>query len=165
MGAVPSSEKVSKRTIGEKFKVEEFMGVWYDIAHIPNPYETDCEHSVITYSLISEDRIKIILRCKNYGNSPILYTGELTYADPNNPSKMRVRFDGLFSGWSNFWIYDTDYDSYAIAGNDSGYVWIMSRDDTMTFCRLWALRNRVKDLGFEVGRLKADLNLIRPCVE
>ena len=163
MGATPSKAGVSQKTLGEKFDLEKFAGVWYELAHIKNPYQSNCDHAQLTFTLAGTGLYSVTSKCFKIGSAASQREGATRISNPNDPSKMEIQFESLMPGWLKFWIYDTDYTSYAIVGNPSGYVWILSRTATLTFCRFWDLRQAAGTLGFEVKRLRPDINQLVRC--
>ena len=42
-----------------KFDVNAYMGLWYDIAHSPNSFQKDCQHSTALYELTADQKVKV----------------------------------------------------------------------------------------------------------
>jgi len=150
------------------FDLTRFIGngTWYEIAHTPNPLQRECENSIIIITQRTVEEYNIGITCYTNGIIGGTNEGKLTIRDPNVPSKMYIDmgFLGSFTrASSDWWVYDTDYDSYAIVGTPSGYFWILSRNPTMTFCKYLDLRNKAMSYGFDTFVLKPDTNTLVKC--
>jgi lipocalin len=162
MGSGPSSAKVSHKTMGQDFNFDKFLGNWCEISHIDRPYQSNCDFAVL--DLVKEGEIyKITNHCTRYGKSGSSQKGQFRILNPNDPSKLEIQFETLIPGWVKFWIYETDYQSYAIVGNPSGYFWILSREPNMTFCKFADLKDKAGSYGFDVERVRADINSLKKC--
>jgi len=150
------------------FDLKRFVGdgTWYEIAHISNPLQRECENSIITISQRTMDTYNFNVTCYQNGVVAGTNSGKLTVGDPNVPSKMYLDM-GWISAFtrasSEWWVFDTDYDSFAIVGTPSGYLWILSRKPTMSFCRYKDIRDLAMGYGFDTFPLKPDTNVLGKC--
>lgn len=146
------------------FNPDRFMGDWYEIAHIDNPIESGCDNAMAQYSRMpGSDLICILNTCYKGGIRQFSKSG-VARVDSDVSSKLALHFDGWGKDvWNEFWIYATDYFSYALVGNTKGYCWILSRQPVMTFCQYKDLRDQAQGLGFEVKKMKVNLGATVKC--
>ena len=96
-----------------------------------------------------------------YCHSPKAEVNDLTFTkkgkiyipNPNDASKLQITYDD----WGDtrnleYWIYDTDYTSYAVVGNNLDMIWILSREATMSFCVLEKILDLLDAKGFNTDR-------------
>ena len=113
--------------------IERYMGVWYEIAKYPVIFENGLVGVTAEYTLLDDGRVRV----KNQGFKGSFsgelssITGYATNPDPNEPAKLKVKFDpfpvNLFR--ANYWIIELDANyEYAVISNPSRSVlWILSK--------------------------------------
>lgn len=163
MGGGSSKPEIQRKTYGS-LDLDKFLGTWYEIAHVPSWFQRNCENAIAYYYREPDGTIRLLNTCYKGGMRQGSMQGTIRIPDPDSPSKLQVKFDAVTSvGWGDYWVYDVKYDSYAIVGNTSGQVWILSRSPTMTFCLFKDLSDKAFTLGFDVTQLKVDLNVLKKC--
>jgi len=113
--------------------VKRYMGVWYEIARYPNPFQKNCVGSKAHYSLMEDGTISVLNECNHKTlDGPIKSAkGIARVVDHNSNAKLKVSFFWPFYG--DYWIIDLgeDYD-YAVVGHPKRkYLWILSRTKDM----------------------------------
>lgn len=91
--------------------------------------------------------------------------GKIVIDDPLVPSRMSINFEGLLNKKAKYWVYDTDYETYAIVGNNSGKYWILSRDPKICPNEHYTYLNKLQNIGFDVSKEKVNLNVLKNCAE
>jgi apolipoprotein D and lipocalin family protein len=113
--------------------LQKYIGVWYEIAKIPNRFQKGCaSNTTATYKLRDDGRIDVINRCKSNEGSINEAKGIAKVADEKTNSKLKVSFVrilGISLFWGDYWIIGLDKDyKYAVIGSpDRKYGWILSR--------------------------------------
>ncbi len=120
--------------------LQRYAGTWYEIARLPNPFQTKCARSVVVrYGLREDGRLDVVNECAEAGGRIRRASGVARLADAQGPpSKLKVRFapailSFLPSVWGDYWVIDLapDY-SYAVVGEPRRrYLWILSRSPRM----------------------------------
>lgn len=168
---------ISPVTHGDSFDPVKFAGSgandhWYEIGHSTNDFERDVKHVAHT--------IVLLPRSENDPGGPIVVTstydsnrnlkyeqqGRLYTPNPNDKSKMELKYKSWFGSRPiDFWVYDTDYDNYAVIGNTKGMIWILGRKPTMSICNLSGILSLMRSKGFDTSpeSLRVDVNYITPC--
>ena len=140
---------VSKETV-KSLDVEAYSGEWYDVAHIPTPYQDGCSNSIAFY-IREKDGIYITNYCISNGKVTDKIEGRAYAPNPADSGKLLVEFEGL--AWKrkgNYWVYDTDYDNYSLVGNGEGSAfWILSRTRQMNAALYNKLIRKMSLLGYD----------------
>jgi apolipoprotein D and lipocalin family protein len=132
--------------------LKRYMGMWYEIARLPNYFERKLKCASATYTLREDGRITVLNK-GNYLTDPKKSTsvkGVAWIPDRNTPAKLKVQFFWPFSG--NYWIMylDKEY-QYVLVGDPSfKYLWILAREKEMDEQTYNMLLNKAVDNGYDV---------------
>ena len=150
------------------FEMDRYVGLWYEVAKVPNRFEKACHFATAEYSWNS---IRKVMNLKNtcldqQRNIHYVRSGEAKIVNKAQ-RKLKVTFtDGLpsdpnKSDW-NYRILYTDYDNFSIVtgGSDSDYLWILSRTPQISAEDAITLLNRIKSFGFDEKKLISKPSLI-----
>ncbi len=157
-----SAQDLPPLVVVDSIDVQKYMGVWYEIARLPNPYEEDCTGEVrATYSLMESGDIRVVNRCMHEDSTFGEAEGIAIRGDADEPnSKLKVRFaPAIFSWlpwvWGDYWIIDlaSDYSYVVIGEPDREYLWILARSRTMDGIRLNPILERIKMQGYDISGL------------
>ena len=142
--------------------LERYCGMWYEIARLPNGFQTKCAGDVVaTYTLLDDGQIKVVNRCRKEDGEITEAEGRAKRASDNEPnSKLKVRFAPAILSflpfvWGNYWILelDTAY-TYAVVGQpDREYLWILSRSPKMEENTIEGILDRMREKGFGVMKI------------
>lgn len=117
------------------FDINKYLGQWYEVAHTSGADGSKCNNAIASYqSTRIPGEYVVINTCYVNMNKVSSETGAIKMPDPNSPAKLKVKFNAIFNGWFDYWIYWTDYDNYALVGSTSGHFWILSRRPQMELC-------------------------------
>ena len=132
-----------------------YAGKWHEIARLPNRFQRDCAaNTTATYTLRPDGKITVINECSKADGRRKSAKGTARVADPKGPNtKLKVTFFWPFSG--NYWIIDLDPEYRWVVVGEPGrdYLWILSREPRMDDAIYNQIIERVKQQGYEVGRL------------
>lgn len=133
--------------------INKYQGTWYEIARFEHFFEKGCKNVRANYSLIEDNKIKVINSCQNIETNKTKEATGIAYATDNTNSKLKVSFFRPFYG--DYWILflDKDY-KYALIGAPSReYFWILSRTKTLNKKTIDSLLLKMKELMFDKDRL------------
>jgi apolipoprotein D and lipocalin family protein len=147
-----------------KVDLQKYVGVWYEIARLPNKFQKECRGDVSAeYTLREDGKIKVVNRCREAATSKIKEAeGIARVADESKGSNsiLKVRFAPAILSflnivWGDYRIMAlNDNYRYALVGtNDRKYLWILSRTKTLddnVYKRLLAI---AAEQGFNVDRI------------
>lgn len=108
------------------FDSSRYVGVWHELALIPQPYERACDAATAVYTP-QGDAIEVRNYCMR-GGQVISSISGVAVVDPRycTPSKLLVRFSPGMIG--SYWVLLTDYETFSIVGNEDGSsLWLLSR--------------------------------------
>ena len=112
--------------------LDRYMGRWYEVARLPNRFQTDCAAEVTaTYAKQPHGRLSVGNACRKADGSFMSATGA---ARKVGAAKLKVRFappwlTWLPMVWGDYWVIDLAEDySWAVVGEPGReYFWILSR--------------------------------------
>ena len=135
--------------------IQRYLGLWYEIARLPNRFERDCEGVTAEYSLRDDGRITVRNSCRegSLDGEVKVANGRARIVDSDTNAKLEVSFFGPF--WGDYWIIGLadDY-SLALVGEPSGrYLWILARTPTIDDSVRDAALSALTDAGYDVSAL------------
>ncbi len=125
-----------------KVDLERYVGLWYEIAKIPNRFQKKCVRgTTANYTLREDGRVDVINRCIKKDGDVDEAKGVAKIEDTTSNAKLKVSFVS-FIGWRPFWGdywvigLDEDYQWVVIGTPDRKYGWVLARtpmldEDTM----------------------------------
>lgn len=137
--------------------LERYQGKWYEIARLPNRFQSDCVGSTAEYRVREDGKVSVLNTCTTGGDEVRTIRGTAKPIDETN-ARLVVRFDGFFFklfSWlikANYWIIELEPDyRYAVVGTpDRKYLWVLSREPVMEESLYRKLRQRIEEHGFAV---------------
>ena len=150
-----TSRKISavKTKTVQTLDLDAYAGLWYQIASIPKSYDSGCDHVFAVYQVRKDGTIDVNNYCWSNGLPNKDIHGVAWTPAPDDPGKLLVKFDGVFSSEpGNYWLYETDYTSYAlVGGGDPDSMWILSRKQKMSLSVINQLLTKMEANGYNVG--------------
>lgn len=97
--------------------LSRYVGLWYEVAKIPNRFQDQCvSGTTAEYTLREDGRIEVVNRCRKADGSLDEAEGVARIEDPVTNARLKVSFVS-FLGWRPFW------GDYWVIGLDPGYAW------------------------------------------
>jgi apolipoprotein D and lipocalin family protein len=141
--------------------VNKYMGTWYEVARLPNRFESDCEKDVsATYSLRADGNINVLNQCRKKSGEMKKAEGiaKTIKGEPN--SKLKVRFaPGWLSFlpfvWGDYWVMELSSDyKYAVIGEPRRkWLWILSRTPDIDESLYNDLIKRINQQGYDTSNI------------
>jgi apolipoprotein D and lipocalin family protein len=140
--------------------LERYVGLWYEIAKIPNRFQKQCTRGTTAeYTLEEDGRITVVNRCFKEDGSLDEAKGVAKVDDTTSNARLRVSFVS-FAGWRPFWGdywvigLDEDYQWAIIGTPNRKYGWVLARNpelDEDTMQEIFAIieRNGYKRDAFD----------------
>ena len=148
--------------------VPAYMGTWYQVAWFPNRFQKQCvSDTVATYRQLEGGRVEVINRCRRADGSVDEVTG---MARPNasqlrdarlEPARLEVSFLPAalrwLPIWGSYWVIQlADDGRYAVVSEPKReFLWVLSRTPALLPADESAIRSRLVQQGFELGRWQA----------
>jgi len=142
----------------EKVDIDKYIGVWYEIAKIPNRFQKKCSSNTIAeYRLRKDGRLDVINRCDNKKGGVTIAKGVAKIVDKVTNSKLKVSFVrvlGLQLFWGDYWILGLDKDyKYAVVGDSKRkYGWILAREKELNGAQWSEIERILSKQGYNKDR-------------
>lgn len=138
----------------EKVEVDRYLGKWYEIAMIPNRFQSMCVADTRAEYQRNNDALKVINRCRKQDGRIETAEGVAKIVDGSNNAKLRVSFFRPFYG--NYWVLDLDPNyQWVLVGEPSRkYGWILSRNMQLEPSQLQAILQTAGRLGYQTSDFK-----------
>lgn len=155
--ASPPVNRVSDRplTTVEAVEIDQYLGIWYEIARFPNSFEKDCEGVTAEYAWRDDGLLSVVNSCrKNDLDGELkVATGRGKVVDQDTNAKLKVSFFGPF--WGDYWIIDLAEDySLALVSEPKGrYLWILSRTPTISDEVKSDALSKLQSFGYDTSAL------------
>lgn len=137
----------------QQFDSEKYLGKWYEIARFDYRFEKDLNNVTATYSKNANGSIKV----ENRGYHVVKKewkqaTGEAKFVNEPTEARLKVSFFKPF--WAGYNVIDlVDYKYALVAGNNTDYLWILSRETTIPNDVKQRFLEKSKQLNFPVEQL------------
>ena len=136
-----------------KVEINKYLGTWYEIARYEHKFQKDCKNVSATYTLRDDGKINVLNQCINMKTNELKKASGIAYATDDSFSKLKVSFFRPFYG--DYWVLllDDNY-KYAVVGAPSReYLWILSREKTITNDVKKSILSKLPTLGFPIEKL------------
>lgn len=126
----------------EQVDLDKYIGLWYEVAKIPNSFQDQCAYGTTAeYKMDEDGDIVVTNSCYEEEGNLDVAEGLAKVVDKKTNSKLEVSFVsflGIRPFWGDYWIIGLDENyQWAIVGTPSRkYGWVLSRtpelpDETM----------------------------------
>ena len=139
----------------DNFRVEKYLGKWYEIARLDHSFEQGLTRVTAVYSLRDDGGIRVInrgyLAAENRWKEA---EGKAYFVHESHQGHLKVSFFGPFYG--SYIVIELDHENYQYAlvcGADTSYLWIMARDPEIKEEIKSMLVAKAKALGFDTNKL------------
>lgn len=141
-------------TVVNNFRLEPYMGTWYEIARFDFKHEKDLSNVTATYSLKDNGTVKVVNRGYNYVKDQWEQAnGKATFVDKTTEGALKVSFFGPFYGGYNVVSMEPDYQNALIFGETKDYIWILSRNKTIPEDVKEQFLKEAEKAGYDLERL------------
>ncbi|HET6349070.1 MAG TPA: lipocalin family protein [Candidatus Krumholzibacteria bacterium] len=117
--------------------LSRYIGLWHEVAKIPNKFQKMCDHGTTAeYTLREDGRITVVNRCVNKDGGTEEAKGVAKVEDTVSNAKLKVSFVS-FLGWRPFWGdywvigLDENYQWAVVGTPNRKYGWILARTPTL----------------------------------
>ncbi len=136
------------------FKLEPYLGQWYEIARLPHRFEEGLSCVTATYARRDDGGIDVTNRGYDLDSGTWdVAEGKAYFIDEPSVGRLKVSFFGPFYGGYNILELDDDYRHALVAGPDRDYLWILARQPQIDANTYQALVERARELEFPVDEL------------
>ncbi len=152
MGCVGIPENVQPV---ENFKLEKYLGKWYEIARLDHSFERGLTHVTAEYSLRKDGGVRVLNRGYSaQADSWKEAEGKAYFVKRSDLGYLKVSFFGPFYG--SYIVFALDHENYQyslVCGPDKSYLWILARSPIMNEDVKFTLIEKAAAAGFDVSKL------------
>ena len=144
---------------GPRIELTQMMGRWYEVARIPNQLQRGCQAGASDWTRAG-DGFAVVQSChKGSPDGPVAqWKAKARSLDPATNSIFKMSFfGGLVSKEYRVLEHHPDQGLLILATDDRRYLWLMSQRPVMAAAVRAQALARIKQLGFDVGRLEFPL--------
>ena len=147
--------KIPKSAIVQPFDKRKYMGMWYEIARLPNRFEKNLKNLTEEYSLNEDGSIRVITRAYNFEkNKPVEAEGKAKFKGPETRGKLEVAYYLPIYLDYNVLDIDEDYHYALVSGSSLDYLWILSRENSIPDDIKTRFLSKAESLGFNTAELE-----------
>jgi apolipoprotein D and lipocalin family protein len=147
--------KIPKTAIVQPFDKNKYMGLWYEVARLPNRIEKNLKNLTNEYSLNADGTIKVITRAYDFDkNKPVEAEGKAKFKGPDTLGRLKVAY--FLPIYLDYNVLDVDakYQYAMVSGNSLDYLWIISRENNIPDEVRSRFLAKATDLGFDIMQLE-----------
>jgi lipocalin len=139
----------------EHVEIQKYLGLWYEIARLPNNFEKGLECVTATYTLKDNGKIQVLNKGHSINKENVSKSAKGTawVPDDKHPGRLKVTFFWPFSGNYYIMALDENY-QYALVGDPSRkYLWILSRTRALDDDIYAKLMDHAREDGFDIDKV------------
>ncbi len=137
------------------FDVDRYLGTWYEIARLDHRFERGLRNVTAEYSLRSDGGL--VVRNRGYAENKGEWkesVGKAYFAKDTDKGHLKVSFFGPFYG--SYVVFELDKENYQyafISGNNTNYLWLLSRTPEVPEELIERFKSMASELGFATDEL------------
>jgi len=133
----------------ESVDLARYMGEWYEIALLPNSFQSMCVADTQASYRPAGDVVRVRNRCRKADGGIEEANGIAKVVEGSRNAKLRVSFFRPFYG--DYWILalDPNYRWVLIGEPSRVYGWVLSRTPNLDDASLQAALDKAAELGFD----------------
>jgi len=114
------------------FDKTKYLGTWYEAARFDFSFEKNLNNTTAEYTIRADGYIGVLNKGYNYKkNKWVSAQGRARFRGADTVGELEVSFFGPFYGAYTIIALDPDYRYALIAGRNTKYLWILSREKTI----------------------------------
>ncbi|MFH2012868.1 MAG: lipocalin family protein [Pseudomonadota bacterium] len=139
----------------DNFKLDKYLGKWYEIARLDHSFERGLTRVTAEYSMRDGGGVKVVNR--GYSSKEDKWKeveGKAYFVRGSDEGYLKVSFFGPFYG--SYIIFELDHKNYQYAlvcGPDNSYLWILARTPELNQENKEMLIKKAAKFGFDTSKL------------
>jgi apolipoprotein D and lipocalin family protein len=163
--ASPQNGDLPQLLTVKQVDLKKYVGLWYEIAKIPNSFQDQCANETTAeYKIDADGDIIVINSCYDREGKLDIAEGLAKVVDKKTNSKLEVSFVsflGIRPFWGEYWIIGLEENyRWAVVGTPSRkYGWILSRTPSLPESTIEEIFSLLKSqnynpVDFEISKQK-----------
>ena len=143
----------------ERLELTQMMGRWYEVARVPNQLQNGCQAGASDWTPQSKG-FAVVQSCrKGAPDGPLaVWKAKATVADPRSNANFPMSFFGGVVTQDYVVVEHRPDQGWLVLATANGkYLWLMSQRPTLPAVVKSQALARIRQLGFDVGRLEFPL--------
>ena len=138
----------------KNFKVKKFMGTWYEIARLDNPFELGMTNVTINYTFDPDGGFKIqnsgyMVKWQEWRYAE----AKASFVEDKKTGFLKVSYIWPFYDPYVIFKLEPDYDYAFVCGRDRTFLWLLSRTEYVDRDVIEEFEEEAKKLGFDTSKL------------
>ncbi|RAK63389.1 lipocalin family protein [Phenylobacterium kunshanense] len=154
----PATASAAVEPVG-RIELSRMMGRWYEVARVPNVLQKGCQAGASEWTP-SAAGFAVVQSCrKDTPDGPLkVWKAKATVADPRTNAKFKMTFFGGVVSQDYVVVEHRAEQGWLVLATANGkYLWLMSQKPTLPAAVKTQALARIRQLGFDVGRLEFPL--------
>jgi len=139
----------------ENFKLERYLGKWYEIARLDHSFERGLTRVTAEYSLWDDGGVRVMNRGYSARENRWKEAeGKAYFVRGSDQGYLKVSFFGPFYG--AYIVFELDHKNYQyslVCGPDKSYLWILARAPELDQEIKNRLIEKAAAVGFDISKL------------
>ena len=143
----------------KRIEISQMMGRWYEVARVPNALQRGCQAGASDWAP-APSGFAVVQSChKGTPTGPLaIWKAKATVADPQTNAKLKMSFFGGVVSQDYVVVDHRPEQGWLVLATANGkYLWLMSTRPTLSAVVKAQALARIRQLGFDVGRLEFPL--------
>jgi apolipoprotein D and lipocalin family protein len=148
-------KKIPAQAIVDPFDIDRYMGLWHEVARLPNRIEKNLRNLTEDYALNADGTMTVVTRAFNKEkNKPVEATGKIKFKGADTRGELEVAY--FLPVYLNYNLLDIDdnYQYALVSGSGLDYLWLLSREHSMPEEMKQRFLQKAMGLGFEISQLE-----------
>lgn len=123
--------------------LQRYAGKWYEVASLPNSFQTDCKCSTANYTVQENGTIAVQNTCQSIQNNEKMVANAIAWSNNVQNTWIKVSFVLGNNIAAQYWPFslasadylilyvDAEYTRALVGSSDKQYLWVLSRTPTM----------------------------------
>ena len=139
----------------QPFDMNRYLGMWYEVARLPSRIEKNINQLTEEYSYNEDGTLKVVTKGYSVKKKEWKeYSGKIKFADNEDIGKLKVSYFGPFYLSYNILDLDEDYKYALVSGSGLDYLWILSRETTISPAIRTRFLKKAQSIGFAIDKLE-----------
>ena len=138
----------------DNFRLEKYLGKWYEIARLDHSFERGLSQVTAEYSLRDDGGVRVLNRGYSAkDDSRKEAEGKAYFVKKPDQGYLKVSFFGPFYGSYIVFELDENYQYSLVSGPDKSYLWILARRPEIGEDLKNTLTAKAAAAGFDTSKL------------